>query len=142
MQNKCWKQRLLCILCVVLIAVTALLTGCQAPPTAPSETPESATVLGEGKTVFYFIAVDLDGKETSFEVHTDETMVGAALMQVGLIQGEDSTYGLYVKTVNGLTLDYDTDGKYWAFFENGEYADSGVDTTEIKEGVTYAFKPL
>ena len=44
------------------------------------------------------------------------------------------------QTVDGETLDYDTDGKYWAFYENGEYGMTGVDLTEIKEGVSYAFK--
>ena len=45
---------------------------------------------------------------------------------MGLIAGEDSDYGLYVKTVNGVTVDYDTDGKYWAFYVDGEYAATDV----------------
>ena len=61
-------------------------------------------------------------------------------MELGLISGEESQYGLYVKTVNGITLDYDKDGKYWAFYIGGEYAVTGVDTTEITAGSTYTFK--
>ena len=57
-----------------------------------------------------------------------------------LIAGEDSEYGLYVKTVNGVTVDYDTDGKYWAFYVDGEYAATGVDSTDITAGATYTFK--
>ena len=34
----------------------------------------------------------------------------------------------------------DKDGKYWAFYVNGEYASAGVDATDITEGATYAFK--
>ncbi len=49
-------------------------------------------------------------------------------------------FGLYVKTVNGITVDYDTDGKYWVFYENGKYAVKGVDSTEIIPNVTYSFK--
>ena len=45
-----------------------------------------------------------------------------------------------MKTVNGVTADYDKDGTYWAFYINGEYAMSGVDTTAVEEGATYAFK--
>ena len=59
---------------------------------------------------------------------------------MGLIAGEDSDYGLYVKTVNGVTVDYDTDGKYWAFYVDGEYAATGVDSTDITAGATYTFK--
>ena len=46
----------------------------------------------------------------------------------------------YVKTVNGITADYDADGVYWAFYVNGEYAVSGVDSTPIAEGESYSFK--
>ena len=66
--------------------------------------------------------------------------MGEALQDCGLIEGEESEYGLYVKTVNGITADYDADGVYWAFYIDGKYAESGVDTTEISEGTSYAFK--
>lgn len=98
------------------------------------------TVVGEGVKVFTFVVVDKDGNETMFEVHTDKTTVGEALLDVELIEGEDSEYGLYVKTVNGITADYDVDGTYWAFYINGEMAMSGVDTTDVVEGDTYSFK--
>ena len=54
--------------------------------------------------------------------------------------GDDSEYGLYVKTVNGITADYDKDGVYWAFYIDGEYAAAGVDATAIEEGSSYSFK--
>ena len=103
-------------------------------------TPTGSTEIGEGKTAFTFSVVDTEGKATFFYVHTDKTTVGEALLDCGLIAGEDGAYGLYVKTVNGITLDYDKDGKYWAFYVNDEYASVGVDMTEIKEGETYCFK--
>ena len=54
-----------------------------------------------------------------------------------LISGEESQYGLYIKSVNGIVADYDVDASYWAFYVDGEYAMSGVDTTEIAEGKVY-----
>ena len=98
------------------------------------------TVLGEGETAFTFTVVDGDGNETAYEIHTDKATVGEALLELGLIDGEDGDYGLYVKTVNGVTVDYDTDGKYWAFYVDGEYAQTGVDSTEVTPGANYAFK--
>lgn len=97
-------------------------------------------VRGEGKTQFDFTVVDQDGGETSFEIHTDKEIVGEALQELGLIEGEEGEYGLFVKTVNGITADYDKDGVYWAFYVNDEYAQAGVDSTEITEGDRYAFK--
>jgi len=98
------------------------------------------TIVGEGTTVFPFVVVDADGNEKHFEVHTEKTMVGDALIELDLIAGDTAEYGLYVKTVDGITVDYDTDGKYWAFYINGEYAMTGVDATPITEGEEYSFK--
>lgn len=132
------------IVCVVLIAAMALFTsGCaNSKTTVPSPGTEAAQaeVLGEGATVFTFTVSDTEGKETAYEIHTDKTTVGEALLELGLITGEDGPYGLYIKTVNGITLDYDTDGMYWAFYVDGEYAMSGVDTTDIVAGSVYALK--
>ena len=105
-----------------------------------SQTGTEGNVLGEGNTQFNFTVVDQDGKETLFEIHTDKEIVGEALQDVGLIEGEEGEYGLFVKTVNGITADYDKDGVYWAFYVNDEYAAEGVDSTKITEGDTYAFK--
>ena len=66
--------------------------------------------------------------------------MGEALLELKLIAGDESTYGLYVKTVDGETLDYEKDGKYWAFYIDGAYAASGVDSTKITSGATYSFK--
>ena len=114
-------------------------------PAAPSpredaDFPADGGVVGEGSTQFDLTVTDQDGGETQFEVHTDKATVGEALQELGLIDGDDSEYGLYVKTVNGIAADFDTDGVYWAFYVNGEYAQEGVDSTEIKEGDIYAFK--
>ena len=98
------------------------------------------TVLGEGENVFMFLVVDVKGHEKNYEIHTDETVVGDALQALGLIAGDVGDYGLYVKTVDGITVDYETGGKYWAFYINGEYAMTGVDATSITEGETYSFK--
>ena len=96
------------------------------------------TELGEGSKTFMF-KVDAEGYAITFTIHTNEQTVGAALLALNLIAGEDSQYGLYVKTVNGMVADYDVDKSYWSFYENGEYAMSGVDTTDITEGYTYSF---
>ena len=124
--------------CIVLIAVTALFTtGCNDGKTTsvPSDTQVSSQTVE-----FTFKVTDADGKETDFAISTDKKTVGEALLEKDLIAGDESEYGLYVKTVNGVTLDYDKDGMYWAFYVNGEYAQTGVDSTEITAGAEYAFK--
>lgn len=143
------KKTLSFILCMVLTVAMALsATGCNGsnnnttPPTSAADTNNAAgaTVLGEGSTSFAFSVTDADGSVTQFEIHTDKATVGEALLELELIAGDDSEYGLYVKTVNGITLDYDKDGKYWAFYIDGEYATTGVDSTAVTAGAGYAFK--
>ena len=80
---------------------------------------QNVTVLGEGETTFLFTVTDKDGKETNFEIHTGKKNVGDALLELELISGEEGQYGLYVKTVNGITADYDVDQTYWAFYSAG-----------------------
>ena len=124
--------------CIVLIAVTALFTtGCNDSKTV--STPSEAQVSSQ-TAEFTFKVTDADGKETDFTINTDKKTVGEALLDKGLIAGDESEYGLYVKTVNGVTLDYDKDGMYRAFYINGEYAQTGVDSTDITAGAEYAFK--
>lgn len=107
---------------------------------APHNEADNVTVLGEGNVSFPLTVVDGDGNTTQFEIHTDKETVGQALLALELIAGDDGEYGLYVKTVNGVTADYDTDGKYWAFYIDDEYAMTGVDSTPITDGSSYTFK--
>lgn len=94
------------------------------------------TELGEGSKTLT-VAVTAEGKTVNFTIKTDKKTVGAALLEHNLIEGEESEYGLYIKVVNGITADYDIDKSYWSFYVGGEYATSGVDTTEITESTVY-----
>ena len=136
---------------ILALMLVLLMVGCksQSPkgtdtdteaPVTDTEPRDSGRVLGEGETTFHFTVTDSEGNETRFEIHTDKKTVGAALTELDLIAGETGAYGLYVKTVNGVTVDYDTDKKYWAFYIDGQYASTGVDSTDIVSGSTYSFK--
>ena len=96
------------------------------------------TELGQGSKTFTF-KVEVEENSVTFTIHTDAETVGAALLDLGLIDGEEGAYGLYVKKVNGMLADYDVDQTYWAFYVNGEYGMTGVDTTPIVETDVYSF---
>ena len=90
-------QKLLTIIgCMVLIAALALvMTGCgsKEETAVPTEAaPTDVQELGQGATTFDFTVEDLDGTKTAFKIHTDEKTVGAALLAVGLIKGEEGSY--------------------------------------------------
>lgn len=144
MEVRRMKQWLSFLLCIVLIAAAALVTtGCGAKsaedsPAVSEAVARDGDVLGEGETEFPLSIADKDGAEITVTIRTDKTVVGEALQELGLLEGEEGPYGLYVKTVNGIRADYDKDKVYWAFYINGEYAVTGVDVTEITAGDTYA----
>ena len=128
----------------LLLALAVSLAACSQSEPAPAESAAPALTdgasIGEGKTAFSLEIVHSSGESKALTVHTDADTVGAALLALGVIAGEDSSYGLYVKTVDGETLDYETDGKYWAFYVGGAYAATGVDQTAAEEGASYAFR--
>lgn len=141
------------LLCLMLVAALALMmTACkvtengektssvESTDSSPSSGENGPRKVGEGAAEFAFLVTDKDGNVTEFTVCTDKTVVGDALLDAGLIEGEESEYGLFVKKVNGITADYDVDKTYWAFYIDGEYAMTGVDQTNIETGKTYEFK--
>lgn len=149
MMNSNSIRKLLSVIGVlVLIAAMALnFTGCgsnstpDAPPadttesTQPADTAEGTEVTG---ITLNLTVVDLEGNETPFSIVTDKEFVGEVLLEEGIITGEMGPYGMYIKTVNGILADYDVDQTYWAFYVDGEYALSGVDTTPIEAGRVYS----
>jgi len=94
------------------------------------------TAFGSGSKTLS-VEVKAEDKTVVFTVKTDKSTVGEALLEHGLIEGENGDYGLYIKKVNGILADYDVDQSYWAFYIGGEYAMTGVELTEITEGVSY-----
>ena len=136
------KNLLALVLAFVLIAAAAL-TGCSGAPTEttqPLGQVTNTTELGEGSKSFELTIEDKEGVIHSYRIHTDEEMVGFALIEHELIEGEQGQYGMYIKSVLGQTLDYETDGMYWAFYVNGEYALTGVDQTPIQADTAYLLK--
>ena len=140
MKKTTYFKRVLVMMLIVAMAFSTVACNTAKKGNDNVNVSEESNVLGEGQKTFHFTVADGEGNEKSFEIHTDKTTVGEALVELGLIEGEVSQYGLYVKTVNGITADYDKDGVYWAFYVNGEYATCGVDAMEITDGDTYAFK--
>ena len=103
---------------------------------------ESATYVndmtfGEGKTTIY-VDVVVDGKSVTFTLRTDAETLGDALVGEKLVEGEIKQYGLYIKKVNGMTADYDTDGSWWNISKDGKDLMTGADGEKIADGAHYA----
>ena len=66
-------------------------------------------------------------------VYTDAEFLRQALEEQKLVEGEESQYGLYVKTVNGVTAD-EAKEEWWCFTKDGEDVMTGVDSTPVADG--------
>lgn len=103
---------------------------------------ESGSVIGQGEKHIYVTATDSVNQELigTFEFYTDAENIGDALMEYGFISGDDGEYGLYVKVVNGVKAEYETNGTYWAFYVNGDLATTGVSSTPVEDEMSYMFQ--
>ncbi len=128
-------------LCAVLAVALLAASGCGVKQVSrdPSVATETAEI-GEGETEFTLSVTHKDGSAKIMHIHTNGNILGEVLLSEGIVAGEKGPYGLYVKTVDGETLDYDTDGCYWALYTDGQYASAGIDNIEITDGGEYAFK--
>ena len=135
--KKTIKSAVSIILALVFIAVCVSCNKVEKTGVWENATYRENMEFGEGsKTVVVEVAA---GDNTvTFTVKTDKDTVGEALIEHGLIAGEDGAYGLYVKVVDGVTADYDVDGSWWSLTKNGELC-SGVDSTKIADGDHFEF---
>ena len=77
--------------------------------------------------------IDAGGASESFTIETDAEYLRQALEQEGLIEGDESEYGLFVTVVNGIAAD-DSQSQWWAFSKDGVMLETGVDSTPVADG--------
>lgn len=115
-------------------------TPTESTPTESATDEAAPEVRGTGAVSFCLTVTDLDGTQKEFVVKTDKKNVADALVEVGLVSGENSEYGLYIKVVNGITADYSVDGSYWSLLVNGEMSMVGASSVSVAEGLRVELK--
>ena len=126
--------RLLLLLLAALLAVA--LMGCKKTEPAATEPAATAPAAAE-KTVTLHVTFP-DGAEKDYSVTTGAEMLGQALLDEGLVEGEMQEYGLFIQSVDGVTADAGA-GQYWVFTKGGEWVTTGADMTPIADGDGFEF---
>ena len=125
--SKKTRNILLAVALLVVLAVGALLIYNANKPAAQ---------LGDKNITVTVVHGDASSK--SFAINTSAETLRAACEEQKLIAGDESEYGLYVKTVDGETAD-DGAQEWWCLTKNGEMSMTGVDDTMIADGEQYEF---
>lgn len=111
----------LALAAVVLLAALGTLTYLNRPIASAGSKRITVTVL--------------DGAHNAkqFAIATDAQYLRQSLEQLSLIAGDQTDFGLFVKTVNGITAD-DAKQQWWCFTKGGQSVMTGVDTTPVFDG--------
>ena len=124
---------LLAILCIFAVCSCKSQEKTGEPDNVPP-TPGSGDVLeSDGGKHIVIKVVDNENKEETFEIDTTSEMLRGALDELGIVEGDETQYGLFIKTVNGLTVD-DANEEWWCITKGGESVMTGVDSTPIEDG--------
>lgn len=102
---------------------------------AVSESSLSSAEDAETKDITLKV-VHGDGTEKEFPITTTAATLGDALVAEGLVEGEESSYGLFITTVDGETAD-DSLQQWWCITRSGEMLSTGADQTPIADGEQY-----
>lgn len=116
-----------------LIGCGALVAACLLAALLYLQTrPETAA----GNKTIDVVVVHGDGSEAAFQYQTDAEYLGDVLTENGLVEGTESTYGLFITTVDGETADESLQ-QWWCITREGEMLSTGADQTPITDGEQY-----
>ncbi len=91
----------------------------------------------EGMKSFTLTVEHKEGDPKNFELKSDKEYLGDALLELGIIDGEEGPYGLYIQKVDDEQAIFEVDGAYWAFYVGEDYAQLGIDQTPLTDGGVY-----
>ena len=126
-QKKSNKKVIIGVVCVAALALVMFLVWRLAGP-------QAKTVAG-AKTVTVEV-IHKDGSSKDFDLQTGEEFLGRALVEGGVVEDNQSAYGLYILTADGETVD-ESNQEWWQVTKSGEYLMTGADETPIADGDHY-----
>ena len=94
------------------------------------------TEIGVGANTIK-LEVKIGGKSVTLTVKSDKDNLADILTDNKIVEGDNSEYGLYIKKVNGVLADYDTDKAFWGLYKDGEMTATGASAITIKDGEHY-----
>jgi len=120
---------------VLALMMLFSMAACNNANTDEGKTTKNPETSQASKTINVDV-IKADSSKKSFKIDTDEEFLRGALEQEKLVSGTESEYGLFVKTVDGYTVD-DSKQEWWCITKGGATVDTGVDSTPIEDGDSF-----
>ena len=79
------------------------------------------------------VVTHADKTENRFTYQTDAEYLAEILLETGLAEGEQSSYGLFIQTVDGETAD-SSKQQWWCITKGDEQVNSGADSLPVADG--------
>lgn len=99
---------------------------------------EAMNSRGEGDIAITVTITHTDETVNTYTVKTNALYLSDALLEAELMEAHEDIYGLYIDAMDGEKADM-AENKAWCFDKNGASCETGVSTTPIADGDTYAF---
>lgn len=123
------KNKKLVVSLVALVLVVAVMAGVYF-----TTRPEAV----EGQKNVTIVIVYEDGTEKKLEYVTACEHLSELLLEKELVTGyESQEFGFTIESVDGITLDWATDGAYWALYEGDTYATESAAGIVLIDGGVY-----
>lgn len=128
-KNKLSRNKIILGISILVVLIVGAMFAYKTFSPKPVKGSKSITVA----------VIDDKGTKTTYEQKTDAEFLRDALEEIKdlSIEGEESEYGLFVKTINGVTADYDANGAFWSFSVNGELCNNGIETQPVYDGDSF-----
>lgn len=120
---------------VLALMMLFSMAACNNANTDEGKTTKQPQTSQFAKTITVEV-VKADKTKKSFTINTDEDFLRGALEQEKLVSGTESEYGLFIKTVDGYTVD-DSKQEWWCITKGGETVNTGVDSTPIADADSF-----
>jgi len=93
----------------------------------------------EGSKSITIEVINKAKESTKYELKTDAEYLREAMEEAeGLtFSGTEGDYGIMLDTVNGETVNYNTDGAYWSLIVNNDYGNYGIDKQPVEDGDSF-----
>lgn len=122
------KNKKLILAVVALVAVVAVFLGVWLA-TRPDTT--------QGEKAITVTVIHADGTSKAFTYDTDAEYLADVLVAEGLVEGDNTEYGLTIHTVDGEKASWEENRSYWALYIGEEYATTGASDTPVNDGDTF-----